>query len=159
MVAAFPVTEINRRRRPILRVPLPDDPQTTPRQRSSHITPAFVVPTSLTVRLRVSFFQWYRRYYTRCDAVESPILRRTARARDGCLQLLKPPRTPRLHSRISLALQCSWPIILIKYLALLEWAFLGESVYLEAGFLRRDMKGIGIGQLDGFSKERFQARA
>ena len=74
MVAAFPVTELNRRRSPDLRVSLPDDPQTTPRQRISHITPAIFAPTSLSVRLLVSFFQWYRRRYTHCDAVESPIL-------------------------------------------------------------------------------------
>jgi len=71
VVAAFPVTELNRRRSPDLRVPLHDDPQTTPRQRISHITPAIVAPTSLSVRLLVSFFQWYRRRYTHCDAVES----------------------------------------------------------------------------------------
>ena len=47
MVAAFPVAELNRRRSPVLRVSLPDDPETPSRQQGSPLTPPNSTPTSL----------------------------------------------------------------------------------------------------------------
>jgi len=47
VVAAFAVAELNRRRSPVLRVALPDDPDTPSRQQGSPVTPPSSTPTSL----------------------------------------------------------------------------------------------------------------